>query len=390
MEDIIELKESDYESVSLLSQFAFQYELSEDELIKKKKEMARHRIWGWMVEGDLAAKLHLIPLSCYILGNTYKMGGISAVGTWPEYRRQGMVKKLLKHALTEMKKEGQTISFLHPFSIPFYRKYGWEMAFHSNKYTIPMKKLKKDWDGKGYLRRNPLDLDTLHSVYTRYAKQFTGMLTRDRKWWEQRVFKDRWHTAVAYDEAGSAEGYLLYMVKENVLHVHEMVDCTLNARKLLFQFISDHDSMAEEVRITLPDNDHIRLLINDPSFQHKVEPNFMARIVDVLAFLEKYPLQKCYLTQPLLLHVVDDFLPENNGTYHFNSIGDHIKITYEAYDDISVKGLHCNIQQLTIMMLGYKRPSDLFNAGLLKGEYEDIKKLEKIIPFQQTLLTDSF
>ena len=55
------------------------------------------------------------------------MGGIAGVATWPENRRQGHVSTLLKHALQEMKSKGQTLSFLHPFSIPFYRKFGWEL-----------------------------------------------------------------------------------------------------------------------------------------------------------------------------------------------------------------------------------------------------------------------
>ncbi|TKH33755.1 GNAT family N-acetyltransferase, partial [Paenibacillus polymyxa] len=38
----------------------------------------------------------------------------------------GMVSRLLTHALEEMKTAGQSLSFLHPFSFAFYRKFGWE------------------------------------------------------------------------------------------------------------------------------------------------------------------------------------------------------------------------------------------------------------------------
>ncbi|RIE05418.1 GNAT family N-acetyltransferase [Cohnella faecalis] len=34
-------------------------------------------------------------------------------------RRQGGVTKLLHHALRKMREAGQTISMLHPFSVPF-------------------------------------------------------------------------------------------------------------------------------------------------------------------------------------------------------------------------------------------------------------------------------
>src|SRR5699024_8661840 len=122
----------------------------------------------------IAAKLHLIPLSSYIHGHSISMGGISSVATWPEYRRQGMVKHLLKHVLTYMKQHGQTISFLHPFSFAFYRQYGWEYTFTEKKYAIPLKNLKRNWEVNGYVRRVQSNLYPLKKVYEDYAKQYTG------------------------------------------------------------------------------------------------------------------------------------------------------------------------------------------------------------------------
>lgn len=55
------------------------------------------------------------------------MGGIAGVATWPENRRGGLVSKLLSKALARMNEEGQVLSCLHPFSVPFYRKFGWEL-----------------------------------------------------------------------------------------------------------------------------------------------------------------------------------------------------------------------------------------------------------------------
>src|SRR5699024_9273156 len=118
MTEIKQLTEADYKDIFALSQFAFQYELTEAELRAKEAEARRHIIWGIMQEDQLAAKMHVIPLSSYIHGKEFKMGGISSVATWPEYRRQGKVKDLLYHGLQQMKQDGQTISFLHPFSMP--------------------------------------------------------------------------------------------------------------------------------------------------------------------------------------------------------------------------------------------------------------------------------
>ncbi len=389
LKQIKRLNEIDYDNIFALSQFAFQYELSAIELEKKKAEAARHQIWGWMVDDQIAAKLHLIPLSIYVHGRPFKMGGISSVATWPEYRRQGMVKDLLKHALINMKAQGQTISLLHPFSVPFYRKYGWELTFTEQHYTIPIENLKRDWKGNGYVRRVKPDIARLNEIYTAYSKGFTGMLIRDEKWWEQRVLKENGHIAVAYSEEQRPEGYIFYDVKKDIFHVKEMAHCNLNGRKLLLQFIANHDSMATEVRMTVPENDDLPLLLDDPVFARKQVPYFMSRIVDIHQFLKNYPFEvgEAALSEPLTIDVEDEFLPENNGTYQLEKLGDDIKVTFTEEHR---GGIQCSIQQLTVILLGYKRPIELFAVGLIQGKKRKTEQLEKLIPKQQTFLADFY
>lgn len=392
MNEIKQLGEAEYGEIFSLSQFAFQYKMSEKELAKKEAEVVRHKIWGWMDDDRLAAKVHLIPLSCYVNGRKFDMGGVSAVATWPEYRRQGMVKHLLKHALHDMKENGQMISYLHPFSFAFYRKYGWELAFTNRHYMVPIEKLKKDWEAKGYVRRIQKDISILHAIYTDYAKKFNGMLGRDEKWWEQRVLDGKEHIAVAYNESDQAEGYIIYDVQENVFRVKELAHLSTNGWRLLLQFIANHDSMAKEVKMTVPENDQLPLVMDEPLFDHKVAPYFMARIVDVAGFLKQYPFQTNTdaASKTIVLHVQDSFLPENSGAYQLTQIDDHtIETCIQTGEDIQ-QGINCTIQQLTSMLLGYMRPMELFRAGLIQCEANEIKQLEKLIPQKQTFLADFF
>ncbi|MFB4170032.1 enhanced intracellular survival protein Eis [Virgibacillus sp. JSM 102003] len=390
MNKIKTLTDKDFDKIFSLSQYAFQYDLSEEELLKKQEEAKRHTIWGWMENNRLAAKLHLIPLSCYINGQAFEMGGISSVATWPEYRRQGAVKHLLHHALKYMKEQGEVLSFLHPFSFSFYRKYGWEHTFSEKKYTIPLEKLKRNWEANGYIRRVDSEVSMLHNIYTEYAKQFNGTLVRDEKWWEQRVFRGDWHKAIAYNENDQAEGYILYKVKEEKVTVHELVYNTLNAQKLLLQFIANHDSMAETVDMVVPENDNLHLLIDEPRFNQATEAYFMARIVDILEFLKQYPFHNGD-TQLLSIHAADSFLPENSGVYQLRQIGSETKVTHLLDGKPRIQdGIHCTVQYLTSMLLGYKRPMELYHLGLIQGNQEQIEQLEQIIPKRQTFFPDFF
>lgn len=381
---------TDFNQIFALSQFAFQYELSEVKFEKKKEEAQRHIIWGWMKDNEqIAAKLHLIRLSCYINGEPFEMGGISSVATWPEYRRQGAVKQLLHHALKYMRENGQTISFLHPFSFAFYRKYGWEHFVSEKAYDIPIKNLKRTWEGKGYVRRaSDGDTELLHTVYTEYAKNYNGTLVRDEKWWKQRVLNDNYHIAVAYNEGNDAEGYIIYYVKKNVLYVVEITNTSLNGKKLLLAFIANHDSMVERVEMIVPENDNLPLLVDEPKFEQQINPYFMARIVDVFAFLKHYPFLKADITA-VTLKVADDFLPENSGVYQLSQIGKDTNVTFMRHQD-KQNAVHVSIHYLTTMLLSYESPMELYNAGLIEGKREHVEQLEKVIPKRQTFFPDFF
>ncbi|WP_338147597.1 GNAT family N-acetyltransferase, partial [Lysinibacillus fusiformis] len=57
------------------------------------------------------------------------------VATYPEYRQQGIIKRLMIEALQKMRDNGQTISVLAPFFVSFYRHFGWELFFEKLHYT---------------------------------------------------------------------------------------------------------------------------------------------------------------------------------------------------------------------------------------------------------------
>ena len=81
--------------------------------------MKEEDVWGYFVNDRLASQLRLLPLAIWLNGVRYEMGGIASVATWPEYRRQGQVGKLLRHMLKVMRDKGMTVSMLHPFSFAF-------------------------------------------------------------------------------------------------------------------------------------------------------------------------------------------------------------------------------------------------------------------------------
>lgn len=385
------VQEKDFEKSLKLDEFAFQADIPADIIDKVNEQLKWESIIG-IYDGDvLAAKLSILPLAIHINEKTHLMGGIGSVATWPEYRRRGLVKQLMKKALYEMWEKGQNISFLHPFSYSFYRKFGWEWAFNEKKYTIPMARFRKKWDGHGYVTSYQHDEDVLRTIYTTYARGFNGMLTREDFIWKNWVIKKNQHIVVAYRDAGKPEGYLIYDVKNDTLNVKEFAYTSLNGWKLMLEFIGNHDSMAKEVNMSVPENDALGMLLDEQQMKQTTEAHMMARIVNVNAFLCEYAFDTAK-NSSFTLHVKDAFLPENTGSYEIKTIaGESIVTALKDNVHVSSKiGIHCGVGELTMMLMGFARPSTLWEYGRINGNVGDVERLEAVLPLRQTFLADAF
>ncbi|WP_066189109.1 GNAT family N-acetyltransferase [Gracilibacillus timonensis] len=390
MSGIKRLTKADYREILALNQYAFQYTRTEEENEQYGDKIKSHTIFGWMEGDELAAKVHIIPFQVYLGDSVLDMGGIAAVASWPEQRRGGKVKQLLQKALYTMREEGKTLSYLHPFSVPFYRKYGWELAFDQLECTIPIQHFLKDWNGKGKMIRRKKSKQTvslLQQIYKDYAQHFTGMLDRTSDWWDHKL--DERDQIILAQQQGSSEGYLVYQVADHTFTIKDAAFSTLNGRKQILQFIRNHDSMVETVKWTLPADDPLSLLVEEPSFEQKLAPYFMARIVDVKGFLEQYPYSSTVSSnQSFIIEVEDDFLVENTGSYQITHKQSQLVIHPEK--DPSLPRVKMNIQQLTQIFLGYKRPQELAAVLLVEGDPAAVELLEEMIPHRQTYLPDFF
>lgn len=227
---IVEVGMQYYREVLALSEYAFQYQIGEDQLQERLKRLENHHILGIFDNETLCAKLHMIPFEIFLAGEKVKMGGIASVATYPENRRQGYVKELLKSALAYMKENGYVVSMLHPFHVSFYRKYGWELFSNRLKSTLKKEDLKLQNGGNGTIKRFKKENHSkdIEQVYDTFAKKYSGMLVRDTNWWLQSVYSDLY--AAVYYEKNEPTGYLLYEVKNSKMKVEEFVPLTNDTR----------------------------------------------------------------------------------------------------------------------------------------------------------------
>ncbi len=381
---VTKLTKEHYKEAMKLSEYAFQYKVPEERVEERLELMDKHhQLYGVFSGEELAAKLHLLPLEVYIGGQTVKMGGVAGVATYPEYRRSGFVREMLTDLLETMKNEGCTISMLHPFSVPFYRKYGWELFSSHLKASLKSESLVMKKQAPGTVKRHvgkDGHSEEIENVYDQFASRFSGMLKRETRWWQQSIYSEDTYAAVYYNESGTAEGYLLYEVKDSKMTVEEFVPLTPSARTGLWNFICQHDSMIKDLEITTFESDPLFYSLKEPRIKAEVTPYFMARIVDAAAFLKDYEFSS---QERAVLTIKDDYAPWNNGTYEISD-GNVTKTDAEK-GEISL-----SINALTAALFGYKRPLDLYEIGEMEGSEEAVDRLERLIPERKAFFYDFF
>ncbi|PFL06733.1 GNAT family N-acetyltransferase [Bacillus thuringiensis] len=384
--NVIQLKEDKFREALRLSEYAFQYKVNEERLQQQITRMKEsHEIYGIMEGEDLAAKLHLIPFHLYIGKETFKMGGVAGVATYPEYRRSGYVKELLQHSLQTMKKDGYTVSMLHPFSVSFYRKYGWELCAnllvcHMTKSDLVMKKQVNGTVKRFNKENHPEEVEKLYEIF---AERFSGMLVREKNWWLQVVYDDL-ALAIYYDENKTAAGYMLYKIENYKMTVEEFVPLHNEARNGLWNFICQHDSMIKELEMTVSENEPLLYTLQEPRVKTEVKPYFMGRIVDVEQFLKQYELNWNNVQQEVILHITDAFAPWNNVTVR---LANH-EIT--IVEETTEKGIKLDINALSTIMFGYKRPLELNELELISGSEEAMWSFENLVPVRKPFIYDFF
>ncbi|GLX71389.1 GNAT family N-acetyltransferase [Paenibacillus glycanilyticus] len=384
-----------FEDMIELSQFAFQYEIPAAKLAESKERFGQEETdrWGIYVEDRLAAQLAILDLYTYIGGKRYAMGGIAGVSTWPEYRRQGLVAELLHHSLEQMKEKGQTLSFLHPFLISFYRKFGWEVYTDLKTYRIDTNMLPARSQYNGTMKRVEISYELLNPIYNEYARLVNGALDRSEAWWKYRITsRKKGQTVVYYDATGEAQGYVIYEVKNRELFVHELIDLNEEARRSLWSFLGQHDSMIDQLVIKVATDDGLPYLLNNPRIKQEIEPYFMARIVDAEAFLKEYPFAVVGEDgeTSIILDIQDEHAPWNEGQYELRISVDGKANVQRISGETNSKRIRMGIGSLAAILTGYKRPTELLRYGLIQGELDSVEQIERRIPVRTTFLPDFF
>ena len=107
------------------------------------KSRYNHSIgYGCFNQTKLTSYIMVNQFKSEVFGNHVPMAGIGYVASYPEYRGQGHISKLMKEILQALHEQDVPFANLAPFSESFYRHYGFSNSIYQTEYRFSGKALK--------------------------------------------------------------------------------------------------------------------------------------------------------------------------------------------------------------------------------------------------------
>ena len=361
----------------------------EDDDIRQSKfpVLERAYVLGAFYGDHLASQFAVYPMKMTVHGAAYNIGFVTSVATYPEYAGMGLMSRLMKRSLTDMRERGESLALLYPYSIPLYRHKGFEIISDKMTFVVKDHQLPLELSAPGYVRRVEENSPDLFRLHGRFADRTHGCIYRNELAWEEywRWDVDDTNVAIYYSADGEPMGYMVYLLLDEIMHIKEMIYLNPEAWKGLWKYIGAHESMVNEVKGDNYSNEPIAFWLEDSDIKETLRPYIMGRIIDVERFLGQYRFQDIKKAVSVTFDVSDPLLRWNNRSFTVALGGpEGVRVT----DAPSEHRAAMEIGTLTTMLLSYKRPTYLREMERMTADRATLELLEDIIPMDKAYISD--
>lgn len=316
-------EKKDLEKVHELGSYAFNMEHTEEQKQAYIEKNTFIDNYVDEVDGEFLSQIVCYPFEVMIKGEVMKMAGIGDVATYPEARGSGGIRNIFNAIFKDLYDNGTELSYLAPFSQPFYRKFGYETVFDSEEIRIPkavITQIKPEKKGK-VKRVRWEDEETksiLKEIYRDTLEKVHGSVIREDYWWHYTMIKKNKRIAICFDDNDTPQGYLVYgLVGASEFQIFEMAYRNSFALRKLMSFVASHSGSFDEfVSTNLPDKAVLELFTEISGITRKTYSYMMVKIVNFKQFIEKYPFKQIDNEADLYLEIQDNSCEWNNGIFH--------------------------------------------------------------------------
>jgi predicted acetyltransferase len=355
--------------------------------------------WGVFDKKKLLAGMYELDYLMRFDGNSVKMSGISGVGTLPEARKDGHIRRIFEKLLPQAREKGVVFSNLCPFSHDFYRKFGYEIACARKNISIPTGDLPEIKPTGQFIHILPGDdIELLAQVHSAYISNINHGIHRDywpdnRSW--KRFTKEDPYTSGTYlylwkDENGIVRSYIQYKdIMEDGDHNMSVTELAFIDKKGLYGALGITAGLAaqfENLKWMMPAFlDAADFTGEAWSLEQKINPRDMTRVINVKTALEL--MRRPKTEGEYVIEVKDENIEANSGKYlvQFGTQGTKVSPTKKNAD------ISCDILTLSQLVTGYRSlESALYSRREGLEVHDNLEILKTIFTERPQHITEYF
>jgi len=333
------------------------------------------------VDGKLVSTMGTFPFTVRLNGAPMAMGGVTAVGTLPEQRRKGLLRKVMTQGLETMRDRGQSCAILWASMGAIYQRFGYGLASTHVSYRFDPRfaQLATDLPSSGSVSLEPQDdaYPIIKRVYIESATPRNLHIHRSAVLWDMNTLRprkkgDKTYIAIHRNDAGEPRGYIVYHTREGehegsgpdqVMTVRDFVALDMDAWRGLWEYIRRHDLVGRvEMNGCIGEDDPAADLLLEPRMlNRRTGDAIWLRVVDV----EKALPQRPYGDRGEIVVAIDgdDACPWNNGSFLLETDG----LTTEVRRTDRPAHLTLPPASLASLLTGQRTATHLSRAGRLEA-----------------------
>ncbi len=249
------LDEKERDEIVTLLKYAYDEPPPALEHFKKWWEVIYKEHYIGALNGEIVTSLRSIPFDQNVRGVFKKSAGVGMVATYPEVRRKGYTRDLMKYAFVKMKDQGILTSSLTPFKDSYYMQFGYvnaKPAQFIELNPIWFRRWSKMPKGYSIKRLQVMDgAEELRQCQEYVVSKFNGGVKRPDVRWEELTKGNPSWLVLVYNSKKKLEGAMTYGISgygfkifgdDNVGRINRIrfYPKTLAAKHALYHFVYLH------------------------------------------------------------------------------------------------------------------------------------------------------
>ena len=343
-----------------------------------------------VVDGKLACSFTAIPFTMRANGSAVALAGVSTVGTQPEHRRQGLLRRIQTQAFADMRDRGQSLAAHWASQAAIYQRYGYAMTTVLRSYQVDTTDIgfhDGDW-GSGHVERLPVvdAFDVIKSTYIRFVKNRICYLHRSKALWLQNAMEEieeqgPVHAGVHFDEGGYGDCYVIYTLRANKVDhatrgqeiiVRDMAWLSMDSYRSMWEWLKRHDLVGRVSYRTAAIDDPAVELFAEPRLLHSVDhEGLWLRVVDAERALK----DRAYSNDgEVTIRLTDDSLtPWNNRTIKLEASTEGAQVSSSESTDLTMSA-----KALASLYSGFRSARQLRAWGLVEGGDDAVATADRL------------